>query len=115
MAAADIAAALRGHRFHCDNEAQLQTGIAMVLDLHRVPYVRELALGAADRPDFIAGESQNIVIEVKVAGTRADTYFQLRSYALYEQVKELILVTACRHHDSIALKKPLFIVALEGK
>lgn len=107
-----IVLALRGWRFHFQNELELQDGIGQVLDRVGMPYQREVALSKADRIDFLVGDCG---IEVKVDGSTAAVLRQLHRYSQQERIASLVLVTnRARHHDlpSALSGKPVELVEL---
>lgn len=57
-----------GHRFNYTDEAELQAGIATMLNDAGVSFIREVTLSRQDRIDFLIGD---IGIEVKVGGSLA--------------------------------------------
>lgn len=112
--AADVAAALRAHRYQFAHEDGLQAGIGEALAVAQIPYRREVRLSATDRLDVMV---QGVAIEVKVAGATDRVLSQLQRYASHEQVTDLVLVTTRARHRSLPEQvggKPLAIVHLGG-
>lgn len=86
-------AELRRHSYRFANEAQLQDGIAAVLDKAGIAYEREARLSDGERPDFVVGDA---AIEVKVGGSASDMLRQMYRYAELESVARLVLLTSNR-------------------
>lgn len=77
-------------------EADLQRGIAHVLDGLGVPFTREVSLEAdLGRIDFLAGRTG---IEAKTRGSSQALRRQLARYAQSAAIATLIVVTTRRHH-----------------
>lgn len=112
--AADVATALRAHRYQFAHEDDLQAGIAEALTAARIPYQREVRLSATDRLDVMV---HGVAIEVKVAGATDRVLSQLQRYASHDQVTDLVLVTTRARHCALPALvggKPLAIVHLGG-
>ncbi len=99
----EIVKHLEAHSFRFTNEAELQRGIADVLDKHDIHHYREYKLDANNRIDFFCPHHDqvflghaNVGIEVKVDGARFEVIRQLSRYADLDQVCSLILVTSRR-------------------
>lgn len=90
-----IVAALSARSYRALTEAEMQEGIARVLDEARIAYRREARL-AGGRVDFlIAG----VALEVKTRGSRASVLRQLARYAGGGDVAAIVLATTLRRHD----------------
>lgn len=106
---------LLAHRFHFASEAQLQAGIARVLDAAGVPYQREAVLTPQDRPDFLL--HGGLAIEVKVGGSVASLARQVERYAALDAVGEILVVTTRMQHrvlPAAANGKPVHLTYLIG-
>ena len=107
-----VVEAIRAHRYHFSNEAELQDGIEKVLQFHKIDMEREVRLSAHDRIDFLCGR---VGVEIKIAGSAAAVQRQLARYAAHGSIDGLILVTdRCQAgvQPKILNGKPLRIVAL---
>lgn len=93
-----ICTLLRGYRFACTSEAQLQEAIATVLSDAGYHVVREKHLSRKDRPDF---DVDGIAIEVKDDGSLTEVVRQLFRYAEQPAVKVLVLVTTRSKHTQV--------------
>ncbi len=87
--------ALKSYSFSFSNEAELQAGIARVLDLYDIQFVREAAMTGGGRIDFLCGA---IGIEIKVDGGATEVTRQLLRYAQESRIESLILVTSLARH-----------------
>lgn len=96
MSRAKIAELLTSYKFNFSDEKQLQQGIAGVLEVHNIPFEREVTLSAKDIIDFMIGK---IGLEVKIQESFADVARQLHRYAQLEEIDELILVTTKSQHQ----------------
>ncbi len=96
----EIEAELRCHAFHVCNEAELQAGIAEVLEKAGVAFKREHRLNKSDIIDFYLPD-QKAGIEVKVDGSMTDVARQLDRYALSDQIGILFLVTTKHKHTLV--------------
>jgi hypothetical protein len=90
MNAGEIVALLEAHRFRAPSEADLQRGIAKVLEGAGVTFAREVRLNARDRIDFLLGD---VGVECKVDGSLPDLIRQIDRYALHERIGALVVVT----------------------
>lgn len=81
---------LTGYRFHFVSEKDLQNGIETILTQAGIPYHRETALSAPDRPDFIIEDG--IALEVKIKGSLADLLRQASRYAEHAEVTGILVV-----------------------
>lgn len=91
----DVSAVVRllsSHRFQWSSEAELQAGIALVLDEAGIPHEREAVLAGAGRIDFLLPDG--IGLEVKVEGAPAGVARQVLAYARHPGITALIVVTA---------------------
>lgn len=113
--AASIADLLSAHRFRFTSEAELQAGIARVLEAHYIPYRREAALSAQDRPDFTL--DGGLVIEVKTQGSTAELTRQIHRYAKHAEVTAILVVTSRMQHRAIGVGeingKPVRVLHLD--
>lgn len=111
---------ISGYRFGFDDEAQLQRGIASVFHMAGIEHMREFCLSPQDRPDFFVGRGDNeqpleIVVEVKVKGSKADVLRQLHRYAQHDQVSAIVLVTTRAIHTQMPPTlngKPVHVASL---
>jgi hypothetical protein len=92
-----IVAALRSYRFRFRDEAELQAGIARVLEQEAIAFERERPLGR-DRVDFFASGT---AIEIKVDGSLAQVTRQMFRYSEHPDVLEVLLVTCRMLHDKM--------------
>ena len=88
---AEIHNILSQHKFNMSSELPLQEQMAAVFSKAGIVYQKEVILSPHDRIDFMIGD---IGIEVKVKGSPSMIYQQCRRYCHFDQVKELLLVTA---------------------
>lgn len=86
-----VLAVLRALRLPVAVEVDTQAEIAAALLAAGAPAVREVILDKANRIDVMVG---GIGIEVKVKGGKRDILRQLQRYAEFDQILELVLVTA---------------------
>ena len=96
--------ALAVPRYKVTNEEELQAAIAGELFERGVPFLREWALsGQAGRIDFLLGHDTGagVGLEVKIGGTTAALYEQLRRYAGSSQIPHLIVATTRRKHRNL--------------
>jgi hypothetical protein len=91
-APAMITALLRLYKFRFASEAELQRGIAEILDRHGIAYSREHVLTERDRIDFLL--AGGVGIEVKVAGGVNDLLRQLARYAELPAITGLVVVAS---------------------
>jgi hypothetical protein len=85
-----VISALNQYRFRFGSEIELQNGIEKVLVRAEIPFTREIALSAKERPDFFVGEST--ALEIKTKGTVAALLRQVFRYAALDAVSEIIVV-----------------------
>lgn len=100
----------RGLRYA--TERDLQQGLARLFETAGFAADREVALGPAERPDFMI---DGIAIEVKVKGTRDQLERQITRYAGHDHVAGVLVVTnRVRHRDLPPLinGKPVHVVCL---
>lgn len=88
------------YRLPLSDEKQLQVQIALVLELEKVPFAREVRLSERDVVDFMAGPGAELqplapacAIEVKIGGSRRAIYRQLERYCEHASVAEIVLAT----------------------
>lgn len=81
---------LRTHRFRFVNERELQDGIELVLRGAGLAITREASLGAAGTIDFLVDD---LGVEVKVAGSRADVVRQVHRYLQVDALSSILVVT----------------------
>lgn len=89
---------LQATRFRYPAEDQLQQGVAAALAAAGLPAEREVRLPGAGRIDVM---SEQIGVEVKVAGQRTAVERQLRRYATSGMVDGLVLVTNRARHRAM--------------
>jgi hypothetical protein len=109
-----ICTLLRGYRFSCTREAELQDAIERVLVEAGYPVVREKRLSRKDRPDF---DVEGVSIEVKVDGSLTEVGRQLFRYAEHTAVQVLVLVTTRSSHTRVPdtiCGKPCRLVHIVG-
>lgn len=107
---AEVLETLASARFHFQEEAELQAGIAQVLPTAR----REVRLNEKDRIDFLL---DGIGIEVKTDGATSDVMRQLHRYANSGDISALILVTNRARHRNVPNcidGKPVHVFFLGG-
>ena len=61
-----LATRLNAYRFRFVTEKDLQDGIEAMLTAEQIPFQRERAISAPDRPDFLV--DGNLAVEVKIKG-----------------------------------------------
>lgn len=96
-------------KFSAD-ERQLADNFEQLLRADGVDYVREYALDAHDRLDFLIHES--VGVEIKTAGSYNTVLRQLGRYAQHERVEVLLLVTTRSNHQKMPTAlggKPLIV------
>jgi hypothetical protein len=105
--------ALGSVRFTCRDEAELQSAVAAVLDVARLPYQREVRLSARDRVDFMVGGE--LALELKVNTNQKSVLAQVLRYASHEQVRALVIGSTTHRALGIpteAYGKPVRVVHL---
>jgi Holliday junction resolvase len=93
---ATVEHALTTHRFHYRDERELQLGIDQVLRAAGLAVVREASLGASGTIDFLIAVGdpvENLGVEVKINGTRADVARQVHRYLQHDAVAALLVVS----------------------
>lgn len=99
------------------DEADVQIALNGVLGEY-YPVMAEYRLGPRDRPDFLVDvDGVNIVVEVKVAGSRNPILRQLGRYAAHPNVDALVLASSRRtllHYMPMELHSKPVAVALVG-
>lgn len=84
-----LASALSHYRFSFRNEAIFQDNFELMLKAEKIDYEREVFLSPKDRPDFmIAGAA----VDLKIGGPINAHLRQLKRYANYPIVTEIILI-----------------------
>jgi hypothetical protein len=91
----DIAQILNSYSFAFCNEGELQEALAEVFAAEGIAFSREVPLSAADRIDFLIGDTG---VEVKVGFSYSDVIRQLHRYAQCDEIKSLYLVTSRMSH-----------------
>ncbi len=120
-----IERALRTHRFRFGNERELQLGIDQVLRSAGLSVTREASLGVSGTIDFLVGlrvsesqsQQQDVGIEVKVRGTRADVTRQVHRYLQSASLRAIVLVTTrstLRGLPDVISQKPVHVIHLLG-
>ena len=107
-----LIACLSGRRFSLRVEDKLQEGMAQVMLLDDIPFIREYDLGDAGRIDFFV---EGVGVEAKVKGGFSDVARQLQRYAGAPDIKELLLCTSCPSHSHLPSSisgKPLHLIKL---
>jgi hypothetical protein len=91
---------LNRYRLPLSDEKALQSAIADMLALEKVPFQREVRLSEKDIVDFMVGEGallqplgQACAIEVKIGGARRAIFRQVERYCAHPQVSEIVLAT----------------------
>lgn len=117
-----IAEIFSRYRLPLSDEKALQVQIALMLEMERVPFVREVRLDAdgKDVVDFMAGAGADLqplapccAIEVKIGGSRRAIYRQIERYCAHPQVAEIVLATSVvMNLPHEVLGKPTAIVHL---
>ncbi len=87
---ATVERALRTHRFRFAGERELQAGIDQVLRAAGLNVTREASLGDAGTIDFLI---EDLGVEIKVRGTRADVTRQVHRYLQHASIRGVLLVT----------------------
>jgi hypothetical protein len=90
-----LVSVLKAARFACQDEADLQIGVARLLDSLGLQYLREHSLSARDRVDFFL--PGGIVLELKVATDGAALLRQVLRYAQHDGVAEIIAASTTHH------------------
>ena len=109
MTPEQILTKLSSARFHYGSEADLQEGIAQILDCE---FQKEFKLSGKDRIDFLVGD---VGIEVKVDGSATALLRQVRRYLEHDRLNTIIIVTTrCRHKELPASLngKPIHVLHL---
>lgn len=91
----EVLQALRSYRYSFHTEDGLQLGIASALRNAGFSYVREAAMDAHDRLDFLVGLDPGgyVAIEAKIDGTANALLRQLHRYAQHDGIDALVVVT----------------------
>ena len=97
-----LAATLRGRRFRYDSEADLQAGIAIVLEELELPFQKEHRLDGKSRIDFLVDGGTGI--EVKVGGSLTALTRQVHRYVQHSEITSLIIVTTKSAHRNMPIK-----------
>lgn len=110
-----VDAALSRCAYRFSNEVQLHEAIAGVLKVEGVEFERERKLDAKARADFWI---DGTLIEVKVDGAFSEAIRQCDRYAVYREVKGIVLATTQAWgreptHRSTLRDKPFAIVCLQ--
>jgi hypothetical protein len=107
-----VAKVIRGHRYRYTSEDELQEGITAALEHADLSPIREVILSPRDRIDILVDQ---VGIEIKVAGSQAHPWNQLKRYAEHDAIGGLILVTNRWYTlpDEVG-GKPLELVSLAG-
>lgn len=82
---------LRQYQFSFNDEKRLQKDIADILAEEGVNIQREYTLGQYGIVDFFL---DGVAFEVKIKGQKKAIYRQCRDYALHDEVKAVVLLTA---------------------
>jgi len=88
--------AMRCHQFSLSTESELQAQMATVMTNCGISFSKECWLDKKNRPDFMV---DGYAVEVKIGGTHQGRmsaigiYKQCERYAMFEQVKGIVLVT----------------------
>lgn len=86
-----VVSVLRQYRFSFSNEKTLQADIAAILNEEGVAVTREYPLSPYGIVDmFLDG----VAFEIKIKGQKKAIYRQCRDYALHDDVKAVVLLTA---------------------
>lgn len=111
-----VCTVLRGYRFACHRELELQQAIAELLTKEGISNRREKHLTRKDRLDLWLDDG--VIIEVKIDGSLSDVLRQLSRYAERPTVSVLILVTTRAMHATrmpgSMCGKPVRTVHLSG-
>lgn len=83
---------LSAHRYRYRDEAELQTAVAMVLDVAGIEHRREHSLSEHDRPDFFL-PLFGLVIEVKCRGAIDPALRQVDRYMAHDAVQGVLLAS----------------------
>ncbi|WP_174774606.1 MULTISPECIES: DUF6085 family protein [unclassified Cryobacterium] len=113
MSPDSIAALLSDSHVTYANEDDLQAGLHAALTAAGIASTREVRLSdGISRIDLVCG---TVGIEVKIKGSAASVYRQLKRYSLCDELSALILVTTKASHHPIAQElngKPVLLVSL---
>lgn len=91
--AENIGRLLSNYRFNFSCEIELQNGIESVLKQSDMTYKREYHLTKKDRPDFFVEHIDgNIVLEIKIGGTKNDLLRQISRYLQHERVNGVFVI-----------------------
>lgn len=94
-------------------EHDLQRAIESCLRKGGVRFKTEACLGERSRVDFLT--AAGVAIEVKIDGSIAEVLRQLVRYAIFDEVRELVLATTCYRHcefPNVVVGKPLHLSRL---
>lgn len=90
MSVEEVYKLLSSQRFSLDSEKSTQDEIEKLLRSKGVRFFREYKLDIKNRPDFFI---DGICIEVKIKGSAKAIYRQCERYSVFENVKQIILIT----------------------
>jgi len=110
-----LAARLTAYRFRFVSEKDLQDGIEAMLTAEEIPFQRERAISAPDRPDFLV--DGNLAVEVKIKGSLAQLLRQASRYAAHPEIAGIVVVGSPRWLagvPSMLCDKPVRAVRLLG-
>lgn len=110
-----LATRLNAYRFRFVTEKDLQDGIEAMLTAEQIPFQRERAISAPDRPDFLV--DGNLAVEVKIKGSLAQLLRQASRYASHPEIAGIVVVGSPRWLatvPSVLCDKPVKSVRLLG-
>lgn len=110
-----LASRLAAYRFRFVSEKDLQDGIEALLTAEHIPFQRERAISAPDRPDFLV--DGNLAVEVKIKGSLAQLLRQAARYASHPEIAGIVVVGSPRWLTGVPstlCDKPVKAVRLLG-
>lgn len=111
IAAENLVALLRVHRFPVSTEQALQVAIGQLLTIARIDFEAEVRLSPGERIDFLT--KTGVGIEAKTRYPRRRIYRQLERYSRHDAIKALILVTGTAIGLPATIReKPVYLVSL---
>lgn len=113
VTARQVRDALARYRMPVTPELALQDAVEKALRIEGFVFDREVRRGA-DRIDFLVG---TVGVELKVKGSLAEVTRQLKRYAAWEEIDELLLVTTRGHHLGVTTRlneKPVLVHIVRG-
>ena len=116
---------LRATRFNFTTESELQEGVATVLKIHGLPFVREHRLDKRNRLDFFldrffldpaaTAHGAGVAIETKIDGSLSALTRQIHRYAQFSQVEAIVVLSRRANAGNLPDTingKPIHVVTL---